>query len=68
MSVRAKFKCTDNNESSVTLQAVTSGSPENESFFEATPNGQIRMSIVNDAALKQFEAGKEYYVDFSPAN
>lgn len=40
---------------------------EDESFCQATPWGEITMGIDNPAALAQFEVGKAYYVDFSPA-
>lgn len=72
MSVRAKFKCTaveDNNGESknIRLEAVIDGSDENKSFFRWTPSGQITIGCVNEAANRQFEPGKEYYVDFTPA-
>ncbi len=67
--VRAKFLVTSVNvsEGEVTLTAVACGSEENESFFSATPSGEIKMGVVNENALKEFEVGKEYYVDFSEA-
>jgi len=74
MTVRAKF----------TLQSITqfqgsykelkfgavydTSTPENERFTKATPSGQITMSIDNPAALEQFEIGKSYYLDFTPAS
>lgn len=72
MSVRAKFLCTDitkgdDGSGPVKLLPVTTGSAENETFYKYTPSGRIEMSTVNAAALSQFEAGKEYYVDFTPA-
>lgn len=51
---------------SIKLEAVVDGSEENDRFFRWTPSGQISMHCVNEAANKQFEAGKEYYVDFTP--
>lgn len=39
----------------------------NKAFWEATPNGKIEIQINNPLAIQQFEVGKEYYVDFSPA-
>lgn len=66
---RAKFKCAhvadlgDGKE--ITLEAVTDGSEENESFFKYTPSGQIKLAVVNPDVV--FEEGKEYYVDFTPA-
>jgi len=69
MSVRAKFRVANKDETAknVQLVAVVSGSAENAEFFSATPNGLIQLQIVNDAALSQFELGAEYYVDFTPA-
>jgi hypothetical protein len=42
-------------------------SPENKSFWEATPSGEMTMTITNPAAAKQFVVGKTYYVDFAEA-
>lgn len=51
----------------IKLKPVTSGSPENEAFFKATPGGSIDLNIVNEEAAKQLEVGKTYYVDFTQA-
>ena len=51
----------------VKLIPVTGGSEENKAFYEATPSGQIELGTVNDAVLKQFNVGDEFYVDFTPA-
>lgn len=40
---------------------------ENKKFWDATPTGEIRLGVVNQAAWRNFDIGKEYYVDFSPA-
>lgn len=37
---------------------------ENTYYHEATPSGRIEMTVNNQAALKQFELGRYYYVDF----
>lgn len=76
--VRAKFKVTNvepngaTNEadkgSTVTLFPVVGGSTENDQFYKWTPGGQILLSTINEAAAAQFEVGKEYYVDFTPAD
>lgn len=72
MSVRAKFKVVDKhdgeNGSQIRMEAVTSGSAENDSFFKWTPSGQLSMGTINAEAAKQFEVGKEYYLDFTPAS
>lgn len=74
MSVRAKFKVTSkipgySNTTTVGLSAVYSSDPssENKAFTDATPSGQINISIANDKpALDAFVMGEEYYVDFTP--
>ena len=75
MITRAKFKCveveTDDrfpDGNSVKLEAVTSGSEENKSFWKYTPSGSIQMFITNKKAVELFVAEQEYYVDFSKAN
>lgn len=72
---RAKFTCTGVTKRQhwqkdkgflydASFSAVTSGSDENKSFFEATPNGQITLHTMQSDL---FEAGREYYVDFTEA-
>ncbi len=69
--VRAKFKVDEVaqtvNGGKVTLSPVTSGSPENEKFFKWTPYGKIEMGTINPDAISQFVPGKEFYLDFTPA-
>jgi hypothetical protein len=73
MPIRAKFKVTEKTQISngtgllciVKLSPVSSGSPENESFYRYTPSGQIELSVVKPETSAQFELGKEYYVDFT---
>jgi hypothetical protein len=43
------------------------GSPENTSFWEATPSGELTMVITNPAAALQFVPGRCYYLDVSEA-
>ena len=54
---------------SVSLQAVYSSDPasENYSWSQATPGGGASLTITNPAAFDQFEQGKEYLVEFKPA-
>lgn len=76
MAVRAKFRVQSYETSlsqneelrTVKLGAVVDGSPENKQFFKWTPNGQISLGMLNEAAWKQFPLGREMYVDFSDAN
>ena len=66
--VRAKVKCYEKSEGGLlVLRPVAEGSAENEQFFKWTPSGEIRLGVMNPAALEQFEVGKEYYADFTPA-
>ena len=44
-----------------------SNTPEDQRFQKATPSGSCEMSVDNPAALAQFQLGKAYYVDFTPA-
>ena len=41
---------------------------ENGQFWEATPSGEIKLSINNPGGAEVFEIGREYYVDFTPAD
>ncbi len=50
------------------MAPVTGASEENKKFFASTPGGQIVLHTVNQEAGVQFERGKEYYIDFSPAS
>jgi len=67
--VRAKMVCSFKDEKSknVHLYPVYTGSDENKQFFASTPGGTVSLNVLNDAAFTQFEQGKEYYVDFTPA-
>lgn len=72
-NVRAKFLCAwiekkEDGAVRVNLQAVTSGSKENEQFWKYTPSGSMEMYITNPSAAGFFEKGKEYFLDFSRAN
>jgi len=77
MTVRAKFKVqsvtefaptgTERN-GSIVLSAVVSGSDENKSFWKYTPSGRIEIQTINGAAIDQFKAGDEFYVDFTKAD
>jgi hypothetical protein len=77
--VRAKMRCVEKVQRTqaygvakpvetegVILQAVTG--PGNEEWSQWTPAGKVEMSITNPNAINQFEVGKDYFVDFSPAD
>jgi hypothetical protein len=47
------------------MYPVSDGSEENKKFFAATPCGSLELSTMNG---QPFQAGKSYYVDFTPAD
>ena len=80
MAVRAKFRCTSKTSRTsagsygpakpvdteeVTLAAVMGD--ENKEWSQWTPSGNLSMTINNPKALEQFEVGKDYFLDFTPA-
>jgi hypothetical protein len=68
-TVRAKFSCTGNEGTTVFFHTVYSEDiqSENGRFTKATPWGELRMNVDNPDAGIQFETGKSYYLDFTPA-
>lgn len=68
--VRAKFACSGKEGSTVFLHTVWSEDiqSENGRFTKATPWGELRMNVDNPDAAIHFEVGKEYYLDFTPAD
>lgn len=75
-SVRAKFFVSDVNvysinppQRQITLKPVYSTDPahENKTFWDATPSGELKMTINNAVAAEFFQPGTEYYIDFSEA-
>lgn len=40
---------------------------ENTKFWESSPCGEVKLGTINPEAWAQFELGKEYYIDFTPA-
>ena len=71
-TVRAKFRVHNTTKQTwgteVFMSPVYGDNPENKEFFEATPAGDIRMTIKNELASKCFENNKSYYVDFVPVD
>lgn len=47
----------------------TNNDPEHENtkFWNASPSGKLELGTINPEAWRHFELGKEYYVDFHPA-
>jgi len=71
MKVRAKFHCNEVQEVGGVVRFSTlydDSIPEDVKFSQSTPCGDIEMTIDNEEALKRFEPGKSYYVDFTPAD
>ena len=71
-AVKAKFQCiavTDfGGQKQAQLQAVYSGSGENEDFAKATPYGELKINIDMDVpASNFFKPGKSYYLTFDEA-
>jgi hypothetical protein len=73
--VRAKFNVISKEQSGtkecithkVVLRPVFGNNEENKAFWKYTPTGVIELQTINQNAADQFEVGKEYYVDFTPA-
>lgn len=73
-SVRCKFRCDSVTRKvgsaqhpflyDYTFSVVYNGSPENVAFWAYTPSGTLTISAVK---LDQFEPGREYYLDLTPA-
>ncbi|MDX0250280.1 hypothetical protein GOC31_16350 [Sinorhizobium meliloti] len=76
--VRAKFRCMsiahsfstgpDYSAATVTLVPVWEQEGVNKVWSKATPSGEIKMLITNPGAVEQFDLGKEYFIDFTPAS
>lgn len=74
MRVRAKFRCDSIDDFGtsklVKLYAVggqDGESAENAMFHQASPHGELKITIDNPAAAVVFEAGAEYYLDVTRA-
>lgn len=80
--IRAKFRCnghrrfmqgTKDGQPVIGLEVLmnpvysTDPNHENKKFWEATPAGELRMTVSDERVFEGFEAGQEYYVDFTPA-
>lgn len=42
--------------------------PEDGSFWDATPSGELKMNVTNVAAAEQFQPGQSYYLTFDRAD
>lgn len=70
---RLKFYCSDKEKDTVNkivrvnLNPVSTGSEENEKFWDFTPAGEMSFTTSNLEAAEIFEVGKEYYIDITKA-
>jgi hypothetical protein len=73
MSIKTKFKVHQILDGltgrDILMSPVSSDKPKhvNKSLWESNPIGSISLKITNKDAKDEFEAGKEYYVEFSKA-
>lgn len=44
------------------------GSDENNTYAKFSPSGVLQLQVANPALIGKFEVGKEYYLDFTPAD
>jgi hypothetical protein len=51
----------------VELQAVYGGTPEENTYSKATPQGCITMTVTNPDAVTLLSPGTNFYVDFTIA-
>lgn len=72
--VRAKFVVTEVTEFANSTTKIVklqprydSSLPEDKRFAEATPSGDLSMTVTNPGALQHLKAGAIFYLDFVPA-
>jgi hypothetical protein len=73
MHVRAKFRCSSTESFGAGAArifkftaALDQDTPENQRFAKYTPCGSLQIHVDNPSV--DFEIGKFYYLDFTPAN
>ena len=73
MAVRCKFQLTEVTTFAGGKQKFTftpnydQSIPEDQRFAKASPSGKFEIDVDNPSAQKQFEVGKFYYFDATPA-
>lgn len=77
-TVRAKFVCREIEDYGTTKKIILSAvgvhdrcpgeNADNAIFNKWTPSGELWMSVDNPKASVQFEKGRAYYLDFTPAD
>ncbi|WP_259667921.1 hypothetical protein [Rhizobium lentis] len=74
--VTAKFRCMninhahtgpDSSVATVQMFPVWEQDGVNKKWSQATPNGKLEMTITVPETVARFELGKEYFLDFRPA-
>lgn len=72
-AIRGKFKVTkitrhacNPTAAEIELQAVYTGSAEDNSFAASTPSAKIEMNVSNPDAIEYLPLGKSFYVNFTP--
>ncbi len=74
-TVRSKFKCTSKTEFEyggfevkfVPVYGGADATDENKRFWDATPNGELRLSGIKKPVADLYQVGREYYLDTTPA-
>lgn len=72
--VRGKFKVTEitrsawnPNAAQIKMEAVYTGTPEDNTYSEATPSATLTMMVTNADAVEKLPLGKSFYIDFTLA-
>jgi hypothetical protein len=75
MAVRAKFMltsikkhCWGDSQTFVFNAQYDTTIPEDRRFAKASPSGEFTIQVDNPLAAAQFELGKQYYFDITPAS
>ena len=74
MNVQAKFQLVEINHRQThnpddvnvgfVFQAVYANGEANKDWSKYTPNGELKMTVTNPEAIKQFELGADYILTF----
>ena len=72
MATRAKFQVSERSQNSwawnIRLTPVTGGTVENDSFFKATPSGELTLQGVSAEVAYGLTPGKVFYVTLTEAD
>jgi hypothetical protein len=71
MTVRAKMEVTSitkwKGQDQVKFNCVYTGTPEDNTFSQATPAGNAELTVSNPSLLGFFQPGDKFYLDFTKA-